>query len=625
MSAVKKLLNHSWQGIQKLRPSAQGKLRPSAQGVRKNFQPSLLALEERWVPSTTSSITASFNGAAIPAGETLWLDAETKVGGLPKTGTVNLYVTNQTVTFSAGGTTYTESVPDSTITLSSSTTTATAAFDDGSNQWDINLPLNFGGNAFMSGGAVAVPVNLPGGIKNVTWTGNFATDTAKVTMNWQWGAAAYSQFGSDYNLDNVKPVDGPGPVTIYNNGDHAGTPEAFKPFVLNGGTGGGGNNWTGNLSPGKAVTPSVNSGGATLYPFASSNPLTSIAFNESDVLAAAKLDTTNGTFDLWYTDEHALSLGVRQVNVVSSTGTQTTNYAVAPLTTNPGSAINPAIGTTAASGDQAGTDTSGRPIAPELYITDITNNPNSLAGDWQYGGTGYAPNAVFGAWKGAVRTVTYSGSTPNVTVTCDADPAKNLWNLGTGSDAPPPGLANEGYGAEVRWDLNAMYNSGILQAGHTYRFYVMCHDGDQNKSGGDAGQAAFNYYYPGPPVSATTSLAGYVFADNNGTGIFGQGNSGLPTMTVTLSGTYSKGNQVFLQTMTDATGYYSFTGLNASDANGYTLSVTPSGSYSNGLATVGTVNGNNDGMTPSFGMVSSILLNSGDQGTNYNFAEEIAS
>ena len=44
----------------------------------------------------------------------------------------------------------------------------------------------------------------------------------------------------------------------------------------------------------------------------------------------------------------------------------------------------------------------GRPVFPALYITDITNDPaNPYAGDWQFGGTGIPPHAVFGTWKAA--------------------------------------------------------------------------------------------------------------------------------------------------------------------------------------------------------------------------------
>ena len=157
------------------------------------------------------------------------------------------------------------------------------------------------------------------------------------------------------------------------------------------------------------------------YPFASNNPLTNIAFIESGVLRTFTVSVTNaclpdqaGSIKLFYNDEHALTLGVRQVVVKTSSQTTTTNYPISALPSNPGSATNPDVGSTVASGDQAGTDVSGRPMFPALFITDVTNNPNSLAGDWQYGGTGVPPTAVFGTWKGAVRTVDYTTARPRL-------------------------------------------------------------------------------------------------------------------------------------------------------------------------------------------------------------------
>ena len=144
------------------------------------------------------------------------------------------------------------------------------------------------------------------------------------------------------------------------------------------------------------------------------------------------------------------------------------------------------------SGDQAGTDVSGRPLYPALFLTDLTANPgNPYAGDWQYGGTAIAPSAVFGTWKAAVRTVDKTKNPNTVTVTPDGDPAKNNYNLGPGSDPVPAGLENQGYGAEIRWDLSTLN----LVPGHQYRVYFMVHDGDRNKTGGDVGQdcAIFNY------------------------------------------------------------------------------------------------------------------------------------
>jgi hypothetical protein len=71
------------------------------------------------------------------------------------------------------------------------------------------------------------------------------------------------------------------------------------------------------------------------------------------------------------------------------------------------------------------------------------------------------------------------------------DPPVNNWILGPGSDpVPVPTPTNQGYGAEVRWDISQLRDEhgNPLQGGHTYRLYFMIHDGDQNKTGGDSGQ-----------------------------------------------------------------------------------------------------------------------------------------
>jgi hypothetical protein len=158
---------------------------------------------------------------------------------------------------------------------------------------------------------------------------------------------------------------------------------------------------------------------------------------------------------------------------------------MAPLASNPGSANNPAVGSTILTGDQSGTDLAGRPMYPALFITDITFDPSSRAGDWQFGGTAIAPHAIFGSWKGAIKTVDKTKSPTLVSVTPDADVAKNNWSLGPGANPAPAGLTNQGFGSLVRWNVNDL----PLQPGHVYRMQFMVHDGDQNKVGGDVGQA----------------------------------------------------------------------------------------------------------------------------------------
>jgi hypothetical protein len=132
-------------------------------------------------------------------------------------------------------------------------------------------------------------------------------------------------------------------------------------------------------------------------------------------------------------------------------------------------------------GDNSGLDPSLRPVWPVLYVTDTTQDPNSRAGDWQMGGRPINPNAVYGTWKSAVRTVDKTSTPATVSVTPDADPAKNDWNLGI-NDPIPSGIKDEGWSSAVKWNVT-------FQAGHSYRLQVIVHDGDQNKAGGDCGEA----------------------------------------------------------------------------------------------------------------------------------------
>jgi hypothetical protein len=138
-------------------------------------------------------------------------------------------------------------VPDTLITFSPSATTATTTFNTGTNTWETTVPSSLAKNVFLSGLAYQLPVNFPGGINPVTWSGTFSADTAGVGFSWKWGAAVYTSFSSNYNALGVKPVDG-STKNPYHNSDHAGTPENFKSFVTGGARGGGGSNFTGSYS-----------------------------------------------------------------------------------------------------------------------------------------------------------------------------------------------------------------------------------------------------------------------------------------------------------------------------------------------------------------------------------------
>jgi hypothetical protein len=75
----------------------------------------------------------------------------------------------------------------------------------------------------------------------VSMTADFSA-SAETAFQWQWAAAAYNTFGTDYNSLGVLPTDV--------GGLHAGTPANFadSTHVDKGGSGGGGSNFTGSLS-----------------------------------------------------------------------------------------------------------------------------------------------------------------------------------------------------------------------------------------------------------------------------------------------------------------------------------------------------------------------------------------
>ena len=201
----------------------------------------------------TDAISSNFNGTAIGGGSYIWFSGVLDVKGLPS-DTTEVFVSHSTITFIANGTTYAVKVPDSTVTLSPSTTLATTDFTlltphflgDG---WDTNLPSSgLAGNDLMTAVRFSVPsAGLPGGIKNVTWSATFSSYTSGLTVQWQWAAAVYSTFTNNYNSVGVKPVDD-NQASEYKNSDHAGTPENFRQYVVGGATGGGGSNFTGSLS-----------------------------------------------------------------------------------------------------------------------------------------------------------------------------------------------------------------------------------------------------------------------------------------------------------------------------------------------------------------------------------------
>jgi len=169
----------------------------------------------------------------------------------PLVNPVTIHVSGGTITFTAAGTPYSLNVPDGTVVINPSATSATTTFT--ANTWETVVPPGLPGNTFLAGLGFQLPTDFPGGINPVTWTADFSSDTPGITINWQWAAAVYTMFSMDNNALGVKPTDD-NMASIYKNSDHAGTPENFTAFVTGGARGGGGSDFTGSYSATAAVT-----------------------------------------------------------------------------------------------------------------------------------------------------------------------------------------------------------------------------------------------------------------------------------------------------------------------------------------------------------------------------------
>ncbi len=205
----------------------------------------------------SSSISSNFNGTPIPGGDWIWFTAVMKVQGLGSDPVTIGFMGS--IQFTVDGTTYVVPVPSALITFSPSVTVATTTFSGG--LWVTMLPLShLAGNVMLDAGAVQVPIpaGFPGGINPVIWQAMFFCLTPGITVQWQWAAAVYTTFNGDYTQLGVKPVDD-NQASMYQNSDHAGTPEYYKQYVTGGARGGGGSNFTGSESGTAAVVPFLGS------------------------------------------------------------------------------------------------------------------------------------------------------------------------------------------------------------------------------------------------------------------------------------------------------------------------------------------------------------------------------
>lgn len=213
---------------------------------------------QQWAPTPLAckavSISYKFNGTKIPAGYYIWFTSVFH----PNNYVGRIHMLDSRITFAEGNTTYRLRTARSRIGLDSDRHVhlhwyRTLAVHG---VWRLGTPENTAGNDFLNAFAWKVPPGGTAGGETVTWSARFYSTTPQNAIQWQWAAAAYSQFDNfppDYNKLGVKPLDD----NHYHpyNSNHAGTPERETQFVTGGAGGGGGSNYTGSLSSTLAVRP----------------------------------------------------------------------------------------------------------------------------------------------------------------------------------------------------------------------------------------------------------------------------------------------------------------------------------------------------------------------------------
>lgn len=181
-------------------------------------------------------IAQNFNKTTICTNATIWFNSVLKLNWpCQKRGTISFV--NQIISGLNGQPPI--SVPDAQVIFDPTVRCATTVFTN--NMWVTTAPaFGLSGNTFLSAVSLPLPNGLPGGNKNVTWSGTFVTSTAGVKPQWAWSAAVYKSFPTNLCNVAVKAADGGfGDCRYSGCSDTAGTPEGWKQFLTGGACGGG--------------------------------------------------------------------------------------------------------------------------------------------------------------------------------------------------------------------------------------------------------------------------------------------------------------------------------------------------------------------------------------------------
>jgi hypothetical protein len=195
--------------------------------------------------SSESISSTSWNKFNVPFGTApvVWVHAHFMPKGVSTTTTTTVLFTG--VSFVLNGHAY--PLPNGLVTFDpAAPSVSTTTFDVPNNRWLTTInPKFLSDENFFVGAAIPVDATIVGG-GQATILFTTQTDDSDLSFSWQWSAAAYTYWPSNWNEALVQPYHGNGPA----GSQHAGAPDSklVQKSLIQGPRGGGGSNFTGSWS-----------------------------------------------------------------------------------------------------------------------------------------------------------------------------------------------------------------------------------------------------------------------------------------------------------------------------------------------------------------------------------------
>jgi hypothetical protein len=198
------------------------------------------------IPASSETIgQTSWNKFNIPSGTspTVWIHAHfNSASGIPTNSVTTVLVSN--VSFVLNATSY--PMPSGLVTFDPSAPATTTVYNASLNQWQTTInPNNISDENFFDGVAIPVDAAIAGG-GQATLTFTTTSNVKPIAFPWQWSAAVFTFWPTDWNHALIQPYHGNGPT----GSQHAGTPDdtQVQMSLIQGPRGGGGSNFTGSWS-----------------------------------------------------------------------------------------------------------------------------------------------------------------------------------------------------------------------------------------------------------------------------------------------------------------------------------------------------------------------------------------